>query len=34
MSTPSIALDEDVIARGEVLSELELENEVKKRLEL
>ena len=33
MSTPSIALDEDVIARGRVLSELELENEVKKRLE-
>lgn len=33
MSTPSIALDEDVIARGRVLSELELEKEVKKRLE-
>ncbi|MFB0504381.1 MAG: thioredoxin family protein [Candidatus Bathyarchaeia archaeon] len=33
MSTPSIALDEDVIARGRVLSELELEKEIKKRLE-
>lgn len=33
MSTPSIALGEDVIARGRVLSELELEKEIKKRLE-
>ncbi len=32
MSTPSIALGDDVIARGTVLSELELENELKKRL--
>lgn len=33
MSTPSIALGDDVIARGRVMSELELENEVRMRLE-
>ena len=33
MSTPSIALGDDVIARGRVVSKLELENEVRKRLE-
>jgi len=32
MSTPSIAVGEDVISRGKVVSERELENEVKKRL--
>lgn len=32
MSTPSIAIGDDVIARGKLLSELELENEVRERL--
>jgi len=32
MSTPSIAIGEDVISRGKIISERELENEVKKRL--
>jgi len=32
MSTPSIAIDDDVIARGKLISMEELENEVRKRL--
>lgn len=32
MSTPSIAIDDDVIARGKLISQEELENEVRKRL--
>lgn len=32
MSTPSIAIDEDVIARGKLVSKEDLEEEVKKRL--
>ena len=34
MSTPSIAIDEEVIARGRLVPKEELENEVKKRLKL
>lgn len=33
MSTPSIAIGDDVIARGKVVSELDLEDEVRKRLD-
>jgi len=32
MSAPSIALDDEVLVRGRVLSQEELENEIKKRL--
>lgn len=32
MSTPSIAIDDDVVARGKLLSREELEVEVRKRL--
>jgi len=32
MSTPSIAIDDEVIARGRLVPREELENEVKKRL--
>jgi len=32
MSTPSIAIDEEVIARGKLVSKEDLEEEVKKRL--
>lgn len=32
MSTPSIALDDEVIARGSVIPKGELENEIRKRL--
>lgn len=32
MSTPSIAIDDDVIARGKLISQEELEGEVRKRL--
>ncbi|MEM2917170.1 MAG: thioredoxin family protein [Candidatus Bathyarchaeia archaeon] len=32
MSTPSIAIDKDVIARGKLVAKEELEEEVKKRL--
>ena len=32
MSTPSVAIDEEVIARGRLVPKEELENEVKKRL--
>ena len=34
MSTPSIAIDEDVVARGKLISEPELEKEVQKRLRI
>jgi len=34
MSTPSIALNDDVIVRGRLISEEDLEREVKKRLKL
>ncbi|MCW3981827.1 MAG: thioredoxin family protein [Candidatus Bathyarchaeota archaeon] len=33
MSTPSIAVDQEVIARGKLLSREELETEVRKRLD-
>jgi len=33
MSTPSIAIDNDVVARGKLISKKELMGEVKKRLE-
>ncbi len=33
MSTPSIAIDNEVITRGKLLSREELENEVRKRLD-
>lgn len=32
MSTPSIAVDDEVIARGKVIPKGELENEIRKRL--
>lgn len=32
MSTPSIAIDSDVVSRGEIPSKTQLEEEVKKRL--
>lgn len=32
MSTPSIVIDDEVLARGKLISAKELENEVKKRL--
>jgi glutaredoxin len=32
MSTPSLAIDDDVIARGKLITREELENEVRKRL--
>ncbi len=33
MSTPSIAIDDEVIARGKLILKEELEDEIKKRLE-
>lgn len=32
MSTPSVAIDDDVVARGEIVPKKQLEEEVKKRL--